>query len=211
MRKGLAVVTLSLLAAATAQADGERTPMIGGSVVWQPTVEAPSGIGGFEVEAAWWHSWIGIALEGAGRTNFDTERRGLGVGGSLRLLVLNGLQRSLLEPRDVEVGLELQGIVERMWWQNAATDPEPYNYGFGFALRVRGGSDRRVATHRRVALLHSLHDRPRHEGAEVIARSTMPVVQQPRDLMILFGIGASWGNADRRYLDRFAWHQPEWR
>ncbi len=183
--------------------------MIGGSLVWQPTVEAPSGIGGFEVEAAWWHGWIGLALEGAARTNFDTERRALGVGGSLRILVLEGMQRSLLEARDVEVGLELQGIVERLWWQHAALDPDPYSYGFGFALRVRGGSDDgspRIAESR---FFIRFMTGPVTKD-QVIARSTMPVVEEPRDMMILFGIGASWGNADRRYLDRFSWRQ-DWR
>jgi hypothetical protein len=46
---------------------------------------------------------------------------------------------------------------------------------------------------------------------QVIARTTMPPVEEVRDLKLLVGIGASWGNADRRYLDRFRWRQPEWR
>jgi hypothetical protein len=184
--------------------------MIGGAVVWQPTVEAPSGVGGFEIEAAWWRGWVGFAVEGSARSDFESERHALGLGGSLRILLLQGLQRSLLEARDVEVGLELQGIVERLWWQRTATEAEPYTYGFGFALRVRGGPDdgsTRIAESR--FFIRFLAGPVAHD--QVIARTTMPVIEEPRDLKLLLGIGASWGNADRRYLDRFRWRSPDWR
>jgi hypothetical protein len=212
MRRTGLIVTLALVLTSNASADGERTPMIGGAVVWLPSVESPSGIGGFEVEAAWWHGRLGFAIEGSTRSDFAEERHALGLGGSLRLLLAQGLQRSLLEARDVEVGLELQGIVERLWWQRMTPDADPFGYGFGVALRVRGGSDdgsTRIAESRFFVRFMTAPATRAH----VLERSTMATVEQePRDLKLLVGIGASWGAADRRYLDRFRWQQqPDWR
>lgn len=209
-RTGLAIVTLALVLSSNARADGERSPMIGGAVVWMPSIEAPSGIGGFELEAAWWHGWLGFAVEGSARSDFDAEQHAFGLGASLRVLLLQGLQRSLLEARDVEVGFELQGIVERLWWQRMTPDTDPLGYGIGFALRVRGGSDdgsARIAESR--FFLRFLTGPSTRE--HVIARTTMVPADEPRDLKLLVGIGASWGNADRRYLERFRWQQPDWR
>lgn len=209
-RTGLAIVTLAVVLTSNARADGERSPMIGGAVVWMPSIEAPSGIGGFELEAAWWRGFLGVAIEGSARSDFTAERHAFGLGGSLRVLLLQGLQRSLLEARDVEVGLELQGIVERLWWQQAAPDVDPFGYGIGFALRVRGGSDdgsTRIAESR--FFVRFLAGPSTRE--QVIARTTMATVDEPRDFKLLVGIGASWGAADRRYLERFRWQQPDWR
>jgi hypothetical protein len=211
MRRTGLIVTLALVLTSNARADGERTPMVGGAVVWMPSVESPSGIGGFEIEAAWWRGWLGFAIEGSTRSDFAEERHAFGLGGSLRVLLAQGLQRSLLEARDVEVGLELQGIVERLWWQRVTPDVDPLGYGFGIALRVRGGSDdgsTRIAESR--FFVRFMTGPATKE--QVIARSTMTHVEEPRDFKLLVGIGASWGAADRRYLDRFRWQQqPDWR
>lgn len=211
-RTGLAIGTLALVMATNAAADGERTPMVGGAVVWMPSVEAPSGIGGLELEAAWWRGWLGIAVEGSARSDFASEQNALGLGGSLRVLLLHGMHRSLLEARDVEVGLEAQGIVERVWWQQLTSEVEPFAYGVGLALRVRGGADdgsNRIAESR--FFIRFMSGPTTREL--VIARSTMtevPAIDEPRDLKLLVGIGASFGGGERSYVERFRWRQ-DWR
>jgi hypothetical protein len=116
---------------------------------------------------------------------------------------------SLMEPRDVEVGLELQAIVERFWWQgHGADDPD---LGVGLALRVRGGGDdgsSRLAESRfflRVMASPALSDR-------VLARAATPTMQpdSASQLVVVFGIGASFGGGEHRYLDRFRWRVPDW-
>ena len=67
----------------------------------------------------------------------DAAKRAAVLGASVRLLAFDTLVESLLEPRNVELGVELHGIVER--WIN--DDDSSTRYGVGVALRLRGGSD----------------------------------------------------------------------
>jgi hypothetical protein len=208
--RGFVVAALVSIVPVEAAADGEATPMIGGSVVWSPTDQNPSGMIGAALEAAWWHGRIGVAVEGSGRT-FTTDGdkpRALTFGTSLRLRMFDGMYPSLMEPRDVEVGIELQAIVERFWWEGHGLD-DPH-VGLGVALRVRGGADdgsTRIAESRFFLRVMAAPGRT----DEVIARSTTTMLpSESRDLMLLLGIGASFGGGDPRYVNRFRWRGPDW-
>src|SRR4051794_36004807 len=109
---------LLLLPAHVAVADGEHSPMFGGSVVGGAARE--DALAGGELEAAWWHWRVGMSAEGSMMwTAEDAARRVTALSLSARLLVFDTLVESLLEPRDVELGIELQAIVERSWWTHA--------------------------------------------------------------------------------------------
>ena len=179
--------------------------MIGGSVVWTPTNERPSGMAGFVVEAAWWRGRIGLAAEGSGRTFVEGEHlRAWSLGASVRVRLYDSLVESLLEARDVEVGVELQGIVERFWWEHPDAASSPERFGIGLALRVRGDADdgtSRISESRfflRVMAAPAITD-------VTIARTTMPIINEPRELILLFGIGAAFGGGEPRDLERFRW------
>ena len=206
--RGFVVAALVSIVPVQAAADGEATPLVGASIVWSPTDQDPAGMLGVALEAAWWHGPVGLAVEGTGRTHLagSDQPRAATLGASLRLRVLDWMTPSLMEPRDAEAAIELQGIVERFWWQGGGTDAP--DYGFGIALRVRGGADDgslRIAESRfflRVMATPSPPDRG-------IARSTM-VPADPRQLAVLVGIGASFGAGEKHYMERFRWHAPEW-
>jgi hypothetical protein len=208
MRRFVVAAVVSLVPV-HALADGEATPMIGAAVVWSPTNEDPAGMLGISLEAAWWHGPVGLALEGSGRTHLaaSDQPRAATVAASLRVRVFDWMTPSLMEPRDAEVGIEVQGIVERFWWEGiGAEDPD---YGFGLAMRVRGGADdgsTRISESRfflRVMEMPSMVDHG-------VARSTAPTPAATHELAVLFGIGASFGSGEKHYLDRFRWHAPEW-
>jgi hypothetical protein len=208
--RGFVVAALVSITPAIAHADGEATPMIGGAVVWSPTDQRPSGMVGVALEAAWWHGRVGFAVEGSAREYVDGEHdRALTVGTSLRLRMFDSMYPSLMEPRDVEVGIELQAIAER-WWERQGDDG--LHYGVGLALRVRGGADdgsTRIAESRffvRVMAAPQLADR----DPTATARTTMPLPAETHELMLLLGIGASFGGGERRYVDRFRWRGPDW-
>lgn len=206
--RGFVVAALVSIVPVQAAADGEATPLVGASILWSPTDQDPAGMLGVALEAAWWHGPIGLAVEGSGRTHLagSDQPRAVTLGASLRLRVLSWMTPSLMEPRDAEAAIELQGIVERFWWERGGTDAP--DYGFGIAMRVRGGADDgslRIAESRfflRVMATPAAPDRG-------IARSTM-VPAEPRQLAVLLGIGASFGGGEKHYMERFRWHPPEW-
>jgi len=203
-------VLITQLDRRTAAADGERTPMLGGAVVWEPSSDEPAGMVGLELEAAWWYGRLGLAGEASGRSWVEREGpRALTVGASLRLRVFESLVPSLLESSDVELALELQGIVERVWWDRAIVDADPTRHGVGLALRLRGSSDdhasRLIAESR--FFLRVLSARP--ATGEVLARTTTPPAE-PRELIVLFGIGAAFGVGDPGYLTRFRRRPIDW-
>src|SRR3954471_6242999 len=105
-----AVLTLSTSAAA----DGERSPMFGGSMVAAAVNE--HAFGGGELEASWWHWRLGLGADGSMMWTAGDRVTMLSL--SARLLVFDTLVESWLEPRDVELGIELQGIIERAWWSH---------------------------------------------------------------------------------------------
>jgi hypothetical protein len=207
--RGFVVAALVSIVPVQAAADGEATPLVGASIVWSPSNEDPAGMLGVALEAAWWHGPVGLAVEGTGRTHLagSDQPRAATLGASLRVRVLSWMTPSLMEPRDAEAAIELQGIVERFWWEGGGT--EAPDYGFGIALRVRGGADDgsfRIAESRfflRVMAMPSVLD-------DSIARSTMVPAPESRQLAVLLGIGASFGAGEKHYMERFRWHAPEW-
>src|SRR5262245_2607926 len=197
-------VAVLLCVASDASADGEATPMLGGSVVWTPTSERPSGMAGFLVEASWWYGRVGLAAEGAGLTFVDGDHaRAWSLGGSLRVRLYDRLVPSLLDPRDVEVGVELQGIALRQWWERGDSDANGRRLGVGLAIRVRGGTDDGTTRMSESRFFFRIMATPAVADA-MLARTTMPVVaDEPRELILLLGIGAAFGGGDPDYLKRF--------
>jgi len=187
---------------ATAMAEGEATPTIGGGVVAAREPDALALVG-VEVEAALWWGRIGIAAEGSRRWDFEGgEPLSTTLGGSARLLVFDRMVSSLFEPRDIEVAFELHGIVEHAWWDHADA---ANSYGAGLCLRLRGGSDAEFSTMIAESRLFVRVLTSRSATADVAARASEPMTRQ-RDLSVVIGIGAAWGGGERKYVDRFRLH-----
>lgn len=210
---------LLMLVAASAAAEGERTPLIGASVMGGPSTADYAGVVAVQLEAAWWLGRLGIAGEASGRWGVDGPggrgvRAGV-LGASVRLNVLDTLVPSLLEPSDVELGIELQGIIERAWWDGDVEASEPVSHGLGLALRLRGSGDE-INSHLIAEsrfFVRVMTNRPKPE--QVLARTMTPLPAQstePRpEVTILLGVGASFGSGDLRYLERFRRRAPfEW-
>ncbi len=213
MRGLVAFALTTPLLVSHAAADGETTPMFGAGVVAGSSTTDDSRMVGVGLEAAWWWGWLGIALEGSGRSAADDDgAETLVLGGSLRLRVLQAIVPSLLEPSDVELGIELQGILERTWWERTVTDVGPIQQGVGVALRLRGSTDDdmpRLITESR-CFLRVMWRRP--DANESAARTTMPPVadaRDPHEVMVVVGIGAAFGGGERRYLEQFRRHATE--
>lgn len=212
MRRSNVCSAIALLAmTGTAAADGERTPMIGFAALGgQVTSRAPgvgtAGMFGFQLESAWWLGRIGFAAEGSvrGVAHGDTDYGGV-IGASVRLRLLDGLTPSLLEPRDVEVGFELQGIIERAWWQGPLAVDDGTSYGGGVALRVRGSGGPFTTLLAESRLFVRVLSAPGGPPLSSVARTTTPspVNNGGRGLTVLVGIGASWGVGDPSYSRRF--------
>jgi hypothetical protein len=201
--RGIALGIVLLLAPASAVADGERTPMIGGSFVGAAAHE--DALAGVELEAAWWQWRLGFSAEGSMMwSGDDASRRVTVLGLSTRLLVFDTLIESLLEPRDVELGIELQGIVERAWWTSGSPEADATRYGVGVALRLRGGGEYDLSSllaESRV-FVRVMSARPPQQDA--IARMvTPPGERDTGQLTIMIGVGAAWGAGDPDYLERF--------
>ncbi|MDB4962386.1 MAG: hypothetical protein JWP01_2385 [Myxococcales bacterium] len=193
---------MPFLAVSEAAADGEKTPMVGGALLWEPSPEKPSGAVGVELEAAWWFGPLGLAVEGSGRTWVESGPRALVLGGSVRLRVLETLVPSLLDASDVELGLELQGIVEHAWSERSSSEIEPTRHGLGFALRLRGSDDEtsRLIVESRF-FLRVLSARASNLD-EIAMRTTTPP-DVAREWTVVFGVGAAFGAGEPDYLERF--------
>ncbi len=203
-------IALALLVttARDAAADGERTPMVGIAIVGADVTRSPQhdlGLGGLALDLAWWHGRLGLAAEASSRWSIDAgAARATVLGASVRLRVLESMMPSLLDPSDVELGIELQGIVERTWWNDAVSDTDPVAYGVGLALRVRGvgdldGSNRLAESRFFLRVMAS-----RWNGVDAAAtRMTRPEDATERALTVLVGIGASWGGGSPSYVQRF--------
>jgi hypothetical protein len=193
-----------------AAADGERSPMFGVALVGAESALSPdqhADLAGGALELAWWHGRIGLAAEGSARWSIaaDDSTRAIVAGASARVLVLQTMMPALLEPRDVEVGVELQGIVERTWWTGAASQAAPLGYGLGLALRLRGTGDKEAS----VLIAESrFFVRVMSSGWREldVARTTSAVGGADRALTVLIGIGASFGVGTTAYVDRFRLH-----
>lgn len=186
----------------SAAADGERTPMLGGAVTYSGAPDGKADLVGGEVELAWWAGRIGLAAEAAARRGvIDDGARNLAVGGSARLLIADWMCPSLFEPRDVEVGVELQVIGERTWWSR---DDTADALGLGLAFRMRGGSDWEPSALLAESRLFVRVMKPRDEAIETVARGGDAAIEPPRGgLTVMVGLGAAFGAGTSRYLVRF--------
>lgn len=195
---------VALSAPRDAAAEGERTPMVGGGVVATSDPASDGDLVGIELEGAWWWGRLGLAVEGSRRWDVATgDPLATTLGASARLLVHHHLLPSLFDPRDVELGVELQGIVEHTWWDDDM-DPDGRSvaYGVGIAVRLRGGSDAEFSTLLAESRLF-VRVMTARDGDSAIARTATPTEPTARDRAILIGIGAAWGSGERRYVDRF--------
>lgn len=204
---GLALGALVGTAATDAAADGELGPMLGGAILGGHGPEQGSDLVGGSLEASWWRGRLGLAPEGAMLWNLGGEgARATTLGVSARLRVHEQMLPSLLEPRDVELGLELHAIVERTWWSGDGRQDSPTSYGLGVAVRLRGDSDdfSTVLTESRLFVRALSAPRAADDGtARAMSPVPAPAGEGTRELTILVGIGAAFGTGESRYLDRF--------
>ena len=203
-REAIACGALLVVGARDASAEGEESPMIG---VAGLGIESPRGAGqhselaGLTVDLAWWHGRFGLAGEGSARWGVDGDRAALLVlGASARLQLLDRMVQSVGEPGDVELGVELQAIAERVWMADDLGQSEPA-YGLGLALRFRGAGEGQnlLAESRFFLRVMSSRETP----ADAIARTSMPMATVDRAVTVLLGVGAAWGSGAPRYMDRF--------
>ena len=170
------------------------------------TSQASDSSAGVELEAVSWHGWLGFAVEASARTPVDSGgSRPVALGGSIRVRLMQALVPSLLEPSDVELGVQLQGIVERTLWNGELTGHEPYEQGIGLALRLRGSTDEdmpRLITESRFFIRVMSWQA---QDAE-LARAMQPIAPADREVMVLIGIGAAFGR--RRHAVLAAVHIP---
>jgi hypothetical protein len=208
----LAVASL-LAGARTVRADGEESPMFGIAAIGAQTQLSPSSgdtaqLAGVALELAWWHGHFGLAGEASGRWGLDPEgAHAYVLGGSARLLVVQHLIHSLIEPRDVELGVELQAIVERAWWSGAVSQADPTAYGGGVALRLRGGGDPDGSILLAESRLFVRVMSSKWTAGDIVARTAMPtpmpaMTTEPA-LTVLVGLGGAWGTGDPDYVHRF--------
>jgi hypothetical protein len=102
----------------------------------------------------------------------------------------------------VELGVELQAIVQHAWW-DVSTGTDPNSYGLGLALRLRGTgeldeTDTLAESRLYVRVMASRAD------AEAVARATMPPASTAgRAITVLVGLGASFGSGTPAYVSKF--------
>ena len=136
---------LLLLAPTAAAAEGERSPMIGGAVVGAAAGE--DAFGGAGVDLTWWAWRAGLSVEGTmlWRADESAERIAiLAVG--VRLLAYDTLVQSWLEPRNVELGIELHGIAERWLWADEGSSPTRSTWASSSRGRTRRARMRSAAS-----------------------------------------------------------------
>lgn len=185
-----------------AAAEGERTPMFGAALTYSEPPDHRAALVGGAVDLAWWSGRLGLAIEAAARHAIDDSAGNVAVAASARVLVADWLWTSVLEPRDVEMGVELQLIAERMWWSR---DDRADAYGVGAAIRMRGGSDWEFSSLLAESRLFVRVMRSPGEPSSVAARTADAMVEQPGrgTVTVMVGLGAAFGTGDPRYLDRF--------
>ena len=187
-----------------AAAEGERSPMIGGGVIAgsQRSPDDEVGLVGVNLEATYWWHRLGIAVEGSRRWDVASgQAQSATFGGGLRLLVADRLFGSIIEPRDVELGLELHGVIERSWFDDRS--PGSTTYGGGIALRLRGGGDAFDSSLLAESRLFVRVMATPKSDADAIARSTEQPMATREAMTVMVGLGAAWGSGERRYADKF--------
>jgi hypothetical protein len=185
-----------------AAAEGERTPMFGAALTYSEVPDHRAALVGGGIDLVWWSGRLGLAVEAAARHAIDDSAGNVAVAGSARVLVADWLWTSPLEPRDVEMGVELQLIAEHVWWsRNDSADA----YGLGAAIRMRGGSDWEFSSLLAESRLFVRVMRSRGEPSSVAARAADAIAEPPGrgTVTVLVGLGAAFGTGDPRYLDRF--------
>jgi hypothetical protein len=194
----LAVTLLPSLAAA----EGELGPMFGGGIV--ATHGSERDIAGLNAELVLWYGRIGVAAEGARQWNVDGVNAPAvaSLGASLRLLAFRNVVPSLLDSREVvDLGIELQGIVERAWWDEAAPDRDPVSYGVGIAVRLRGANDDDRSNLLAESRVFVRVMRSRSSGMDVAARDTMPDAMT-EGVGVMIGLGAAFGGGQSAYVEQ---------
>lgn len=205
-------VALLMTMTGAAAAEGERTPMFGGALTYTDAPDRNVELAGGEVELVWWSGRLGLGVSAAARRGIEDEARNLAVAGSARVLLATWLWPSLFDPRDVEMGVELQTIAERTWWSR---DDSADALGLGLAIRMRGGSDWEFSSLIAESRLFVRVMRSRDEVSDVVARPAGPadaMSGQPdgRGVAVMVGLGAAFGAGKQRYLERFRSRAFDW-
>ena len=189
-------------AAPIAAAEGELGPMFGGGIV--ATHGSERDVAGITGELVLWHGPIGIAAEGTRQWSVDGtgEPAVATLGASVRLLAFRHVVPSLLDAREVvDLGIELQGIVERSWWDAAAPDRDPVSYGLGVAVRLRGANDDDRTNLLAESRVFVRVLRARNSGMDIAARDTMPD-RMTSGVGVVIGLGALFGGGQSAYVER---------
>ncbi len=173
--------------------------MIGGGVI-AARGNDDVGLVGVGLEATYWWHRVGLSVEGSRRWDVESgEPQSATFAGGLRVLLADRLLGSIIEPRDLELGLELQGIVEKEWFDGGGNHVA---FGGGVALRLRGGGDAfdssLLAETRLFVRVMAPRDRDR-----AIARSIDQPMAEHEPMTVVVGLGAVWGSGERRYADKF--------
>jgi hypothetical protein len=191
------LTALLMMVSGTAAAEGERSPMIGGGVLAARADEG--GQVGVGLEATYWWHRIGIAVEGSRRWEVESgDPASTTLTGGLRLLIADQLLGSIIEPRDLELGLEIHGVVEKSWFDVGG---DAVSYGGGAALRLRGGGDAFDSTLLAETRLFVRVMAPRERNLS--ERVVGELMTERTPLSIVVGLGAVWGSGERRYADKF--------
>jgi hypothetical protein len=197
MPKAAAALLAVVLMSATAVAEGERGPMFGGSVV--AAHDDHADVTGVGAELVYWSGGLGIAAEGARRWSIDGDGPPVGsFAASLRMLAFDHIVPSLLDARDqVSLGIELQLVGERAWWDELSHHRD--SYGFGVAVRVRGAGDddgdSLLAESRLFVRVMKAHD----NAMDVIAREVSPS-RADSAVSVVVGLGVLFGGGRLGYV-----------
>ena len=197
----VALFTSLLLAPALAHAEGEYGPLFGGSIM--ATHGTERDVAGVGAELAFWYSRIGIGVEASEQWTVDEQGPRVGaLAGSLRVLVFDHIVPSVLDSREVvDLGIELHGIVERTWWNDARVGDEPVRYGLGIALRLRGVNDDDRSTLLAESRFFVRVLKARTADSNVAARETMPSMVT-EGATVIIGLGALFGGGRPAYVQQ---------
>lgn len=175
--------------------------MIGGGVLAaRGSGESDIGVVGVGLEATYWWHRIGVSVEGSRRWDVESgDPESATLAGGLRLLLADHLLGSIIEPRDLELGLEIHGVVEKSWFDAGGDDVA---YGGGAALRLRGGGDAFDSTLLAETRLFVRVMTPRSRSS-FAERATEAPMAERTPISVVVGLGAVWGSGERKYADKF--------
>jgi hypothetical protein len=207
VKKRVAAVVMMAMTGGAA-AEGEQTPMFGGALTYSEAPDHRAALMGGELDLVRWWGRLGLAVEAAARHAVDDSAGNVALAGSARFLVADWLWTSVLERRDVEMGVELQLIAERMWWSR---DDSADACGLGAAIRMRGGSDWEFSSLLAESRLFVRVMRSRGEPSTVAARTVGAIAEPPGrgGVTVMVGLGAAFGAGDAGYLERFRLRAPD--